>query len=191
MATVYGEITPNIKRFIRKQHMFFVATAPISSQGHVNLSPKGMDCFRVLSNHQVGYMDLVGSGTETSAHVYENGRITFMFCAFDGPPSILRLYGTGRLVLPNSPEWPEYSPKFPIVTATRQIILADIERVQTSCGFVVPLYDYKTERDVHPRWAEKVGPEGIDEFNREHSLKSIDGIVTALADRGHLKHPVE
>ncbi len=93
MASIHENITPALQEFIKNQHIFYVATAPLSSEGHVNCSPKGMDCFRVLSDHQVGYMDLVGSGTETSAHVHENGRITFMFCSFDGPPSILRLYG--------------------------------------------------------------------------------------------------
>lgn len=181
MATIYENITPKLKDFIENQHIFFVATAPLSGQGHINLSPKGMDCFRVLSPNLVGYMDLVGSGTETSAHVYENGRITFMFCAFDGAPSILRLYGKGRLVLPGSPEWAEIADQFPIVAATRQIILADIDRVQTSCGFVVPTYEYKAERDIHPRWAEEVGPDGIAAFNRGHSAQSIDGIETALA----------
>src|SRR5512146_1993651 len=121
MAKVHEAITPEIAEFIKRQHMFFVATAPLSEDGHVNLSPKGLDCFRVLGPQQVGYMDLVGSGNETAAHVLENGRITFMFCAFEGAPNILRLYGTGRVVLPEADEWPALTQIFTVVPSTRQI----------------------------------------------------------------------
>ena len=120
------EITAEYKSFIEDQHLFFVTTAPFNEEGHINLSPKGFDCFRVLSPTTVGYLDIVGSGNETSAHLLENGRITFMFCAFDGPPKILRLYGKGKTVLPGDDEWDELSKQFTILPATRQIIVADI-----------------------------------------------------------------
>ena len=105
MAKFYNEISAHHKEFIEKQHMFFVASAPLSAEGHVNLSPKGMDCFKVFSANRVAYMDIIGSGNETSAHILENGRITFMFCAYDGPPLILRLYGKGCTVIPGDAEW--------------------------------------------------------------------------------------
>jgi hypothetical protein len=160
--------------------MFFVSSAPLTGDGHVNLSPKGLDCFRVLTPHRVAYMDLVSSGNETSAHLLENGRITIMFCAFDGPPNIVRLYGKGYTVLPSYPEWETLSPLFTIYPSTRQIILADIERVQTSCGYGVPLYEYVGERDHHFKWAEAKGPDGIVEYRNDKNLISMDGLPTLL-----------
>jgi hypothetical protein len=125
-------------------------------------------------------MDLVGSGNETSAHLLENGRITFMFCAYDGPPNILRLYGKGHTVLPGSVEWEVLSPLFTIELGTRQIILADIHMVQTSCGFSVPLYDYVGERDHAQKWAAKKGEDGLEAYKQEKNRVSIDGLKTAL-----------
>jgi hypothetical protein len=180
MAKVHEKITREIGEFIRRQHMFFVATAPLSKDGHVNLSPKGLDCFRILGPQQVGYMDLVGSGNETAAHVLENGRITFMFCAFEGPPNILRLYGTGRVVLPEADEWPALAQVFPIVPSARQIIVAEIERVQTSCGFGVPEYTYAGERDMHFKWASKKSAVDLAEYQEQHNAHSIDGLPTPL-----------
>jgi hypothetical protein len=166
--------------FIEKQKLFFVATAPLSGDGHINLSPKGLDSFRVLSPTQVAYMDIVGSGNETSAHVLENGRITFMFCAFDGPPNILRLYGKGATILPGDAQWAELSAHFTLQPSTRQIIIADIYKVQTSCGFGVPLYEYTGERDHAQKWAEKKGPAGLEAYKEEKNLVSLDGLPTAL-----------
>jgi len=140
--------------FIDKQKIFFVSTAPLGDSGHINLSPKGMDSFRVLSPTRVAYLDIVGSGNETSAHTMENGRITIMFCAFDGPPNILRLYGKGYTVLPGDPEWQALSALFTLPISTRQIIVADVHKVQTSCGFSVPEYIYKGERNHAEKWAE-------------------------------------
>src|SRR5690348_1131798 len=142
MAKVYAEITADLQRFMAQQSLFFVATAPLAGGGHVNLSPKGLNCFRVFDPRRVGYLDITGSGNETAAHVTENGRITFMFCAFAGAPRILRLYGTGRVVLPATEEWAALRPGFPAVPGARQLILADIHRVQTSCGMGVPLLDF-------------------------------------------------
>ncbi len=180
MAKTHESITPALQAFIAKQHLFFVGTAPLSGEGHVNLSPKGLDSFRVLSPQRVAYMDLIGSGNETSAHLLENGRITFMFCAFDGPPNILRLYGKGYTVLPGQLEWQELAAHFTIYPSTRQIIAADITRVQTSCGFGVPLYEYAGEREHHFKWAEAKGQAGLDAYQQEHSRRSIDGLASAL-----------
>ncbi len=168
------------KKFIKEQHIFFVATAPLSGDGRVNLSPKGLDCFRVLDDNRVAYMDLISSGNETSAHTLENGRITFMFCSFTDKPNILRLYGKGFTVLPGSDDWEQYAKDFTIYPSTRQIIVAEIDLVQTSCGFGVPMYAYTGERDIHFEWAEKKGPEGLIEYMKEKNLKSLDALPTDL-----------
>ncbi len=181
MAKTYESITDDLQAFIRAQHLFFVATAPLSAEGHVNLSPKGLDCFRVLSPRQVAYLDLTGSGNETSAHLQENGRIVFMFCAFDGSPSILRLYGTGRVILPDSAEWPAMLAHFRPYPGLRQIILADITRVQTSCGFGVPRLEYVDDRDSLPRWAETKGESGLMTYREEKNALSIDSLPTPLS----------
>lgn len=178
MGKFHDSIKPAHRAFIEKQHIFFVCTAPLSADGHVNLSPKGLDCFRVLSDNQVGYMDLISSGNETSAHTLENGRITLMFCSFEGAPLILRLYGKGRAVLPDSEEWVRFAPQFTIYPSTRQLILADISLVQTSCGFGVPLFSYEGERDIHFDWADKKGKEGLQEYLEEKNLVSLDGLPT-------------
>ena len=157
MAKLYDCITDDLAAFIQAQPLFFVATAPLAADGHVNLSPKGLDCLRILSPQRVAYLDLTGSGNETSAHLLENGRITFMFCAFSGPPNILRLYGQGRTVLPGTAEWGELRPLFPEHLGVRQIIAAEISRVQTSCGYAVPLMDYVKPRDTLTRWAAAKG----------------------------------
>jgi Pyridoxamine 5'-phosphate oxidase len=181
MGKFFENINDHHKEFIEKQHIFFVATAPLSKDGHVNLSPKGLDSFRVLSSNRVAYMDVVSSGNETSAHTRENGRITFMFCSFEGPPSILRLYGKGYTVLPGTAAWDELSPLFSILPSTRQLIVADIHKVQTSCGFGVPLFTYSGQREQHFLWAERKGAEGILQYKLENNLVSLDGLPTVLA----------
>ena len=180
MGKFHTSIQDHHKEFIEHQKMFFVATAPQNLEGHINLSPKGLDSFRVLSPTRVAYMDIVGSGNETSAHLMENRRITFMFCAFDGPPNILRLYGKGYTVLPGDKEWDEMAAHFTLQLATRQIIVADIYNVQTSCGYAVPLYDYTGERDHAQKWAEKKGFDGLEEYKSEKNRKSLDGLPTPL-----------
>src|ERR1700727_2858414 len=127
MAKFFDHILDYHREFIEKQKIFFVASAPLSAEGHVNLSPKGIDSFRIFENNRVAYMDIIGSGNETSAHLIENGRITIMFCAFDGPPLIMRLYGKGYTVLPDDDAWPELSSHFTLMMSTRQIIVADID----------------------------------------------------------------
>lgn len=183
MGKTFESITPKLQRFIEKQRMFFVATAPLAQDGHINLSPKGLDCFRVLDQKRVAYLDLTGSGNETSAHIEENGRITFMFCAFEGKPLILRLYGRGRTVLPGSDMWDELARRFPTYPGVRQIIVADVHRAMTSCGFAVPRYDFVEERDELIQYAEKKGDDGMLRYQRQHNRASIDGIMTTLGKR--------
>lgn len=179
MAKVLECITPELKAFIEAQHVFFVASAPLSEDGHVNLSPKGLDCLRVLSSSRVAYLDLTGSGNETAAHLHENGRITFMFCAFTGAPRILRLYGTGEVVLPGTAEWAELAGLFPVYPGMRQIITAEISRVQTSCGFAVPLMEYTQQRDTLSRWAEAKGDD-LPSYRQQKNATSIDGLPAPL-----------
>ena len=180
MAKLFDCITPELQDFIHNQHLFFVATAPIDLKGHINLSPKGLDTFQILSPTQVAYLDLTGSGNETSAHLEENGRITFMFCAFQGAPKILRLYGSGRTVLPTHSNWPTLSQYFSDMPGVRQIIVADIERIQTSCGYAVPYYQHQGPRDTLIQWAEKKGQDGLQAYWRDKGRISIDGLPTSF-----------
>ncbi|MDX1566475.1 MAG: pyridoxamine 5'-phosphate oxidase family protein [Longimicrobiales bacterium] len=180
MGKTYEGIADHLRAFIEAQPLFFVSTAPLAADGHVNVSPKGLDSFRVLGSDRVAYLDLTGSGNETSAHVAENGRITFLFCSFSGSPKILRLYGTGRTVLPGDEEWDELRPRFPDLPGARQIVLADVHRVQTSCGFGVPVMELVEERDKLVRWAESKGEEGLEEYHREKNARSIDALPTPL-----------
>jgi hypothetical protein len=181
MGKFSEKISAAHQEFIKKQHMFFVGTAPLSTEGRINVSPKGLDCFRVLSENEVAYMDLISSGNETSAHTLENGRITFMFCSFDEKPNILRLYGQGITVLPGSSAWEVYAPHFEIYPSTRQIIVAEIDLVQTSCGFGVPMYNFKGNRDLHFIWAEEKGEQGLDQYISDKNLISLDGLPTAIS----------
>lgn len=180
MGKFHPHIHPEHEAFIREQHIFFVATSPLQADGRINLSPKGLDAFRVLSEHEVGYMDLISSGNETSAHTRENGRITIMFCSFGEKPLILRLYGKGRALLKGTPEYERYAPRFKTYPSTRQLIIAEIDLVQTSCGFGVPQYNYQGERDIHFEWAERKGDEGLKEYIQKNNLVSLDGLPTDL-----------
>jgi hypothetical protein len=181
MAKVFASITDDLQRFIAAQQMFFVATAPLAADGHVNLSPKGLDSFRILSPNQVAYLDLTGSGNETSAHLQENERITLMFCAFQEPPVILRLYGKGRTVLPDAPDWEPLYNQFLPIPGTRQIIVAAIDRVQTSCGMGVPLYEPVAQRQSLLKWADKKGKDGLKDYQQQKNRSSIDGLPAPLA----------
>ncbi|MGI0486153.1 pyridoxamine 5'-phosphate oxidase family protein [Pantanalinema rosaneae CENA516] len=180
MAKLFDRITEELQQFIAIQPIFFVATAPLSRSGHVNMSPKGLDSFRILSPYQVAYLDLTGSGNETSAHLQENGRITFMFCAFQEPPCILRLYGQGRVVLPDTPDWHDLYAKFVPIPGARQIIVADISRVQTSCGLGVPLFEHQAQRQHLVTWADKKGEQGLKEYRQLKNSVSVDGLPTPL-----------
>jgi hypothetical protein len=180
MGKFFDTINDSHRAFIEKQKLFFTATAPLSADGHVNLSPKGIDSFRVLSGTKVAYMDIVGSGNETSAHILENGRLTIMFCAFEGPPNILRLYGSGYTVLPKDEEWKYLAPHFDLQLATRQIIVSEVHKVQTSCGFSVPYYEYLGERDHAQKWAENKGADGLLAYKEQKNRISMDGLPTPL-----------
>ncbi len=180
MAEFLPELDEHLSAFIQQQKMFFTATAPMD--GRVNLSPKRLDTFRILSPSSVGYLDGTGSGNETAAHLLQNSRITIMFRAFDGPPLILRLYAKGRSVRSGSADRSTLRPHFgPHMTGERQLIIADIQNVQTSCGFGVPLFDFKEHRTQLPAWAERKGEEGVVAYRAEKNLQSIDGLPTGLA----------
>lgn len=179
MAKFLDHLDERLTAFIQQQHMFFVATAP--RKGRVNLSPKGMDTFRVLSPSRVGYLDLTGSGNETAAHLLENGRLTFMFCAFNGPPLILRLYGIGKALRASEAEWGSLRPAFGgTIPGERQLIVLDIATVQTSCGFGVPTYSFDAQRDTLRTWAEKKGTEELVKYRALKNRTSIDGLPTGF-----------
>jgi general stress protein 26 len=179
MSKFFEEITPEIKSFIENQKMFFVATAP--REGHINLSPKGMDTFRVLDAHTAIYLDLTGSGNETAAHLLENGRITIMFCSFDKSAMIMRLHGHGRVIHPRDPEWENYLAKFPPAPGVRQIMEISVERAMNSCGYAVPRLneDGLEERETLRKYWEKEGADP-ERYQRKHNARSIDGLPTGL-----------
>ncbi|MBD2846728.1 pyridoxamine 5'-phosphate oxidase family protein [Paenibacillus sp. IB182496] len=180
MGKRWDALQPRHEAFIREQHLFFVASAPLDASGHVNLSPKGHDTLRILSPHRVAYLDLTGSGNETSAHLSENGRLTMMFCAFEGAPNILRLYGTGTVVLPGSAEWEELAPSFTLLPGARQIIAMDISLVQTSCGYSIPFMAYEGERETLQRWAAQQGERGLQQYRKTRNSRSLDDLPTPL-----------
>lgn len=176
MGKVYEEIDARNAAFIRRQHVFFVATAPRSDTGLVNLSPKGLESFAILDPLTVAYLDLVGSGIETVSHVRENGRIVFVFCAFEGPPRILRLHGRGDVVEPGDPEWDQLAGHFPARSNARSVVRARLQRIADSCGYGVPTYRYEGQRSQLDQWAEKRGVEGIASYKKEHNHHSLDGL---------------
>jgi len=180
LAEIFEQISDDLAAFIAAQPLFFVATAP-SSGGHINLSPKGMDTLRVIDAETVAYLDLTGSGNETSAHSAENGRLTMMFCSFDAKAMILRLYGRGSTLLPGDARFEQLRPKFPELPGARQIIVLDVERVQTSCGYAVPRMDNPRHRDSLLRWAENKGDEGLVEYRERKNFVSIDGLPAPIA----------
>lgn len=177
MAKLYPEIDAEMAAWIEAQPLFFVATAPLSEDGHINLSPRGLDTLRVLGPREAAYLDLTGSGNETAAHLAENGRITLMLCAFEGKPRIVRLYGQGMVVLPADPEWDSLRCLFPgSIKGERQIVRVDVRRIQTSCGFGVPLMALEGQRDDLPAWTAKKGPGGIRDYQLSKNAMSIDGL---------------
>lgn len=175
MAKFYTRLEEQLQNFIGEQKMFFTATAP--EEGRINLSPKGMDTFRCLDEGtRVAYLDLTGSGNETAAHLSENGRMTVMFCSFSDSPLILRIYGRGRIVRPEDEEWATLRPHFPVLPGERQIVLLEVESAQTSCGFAVPVYELKEERQMLAEWTLKKGEGGIRDYRSEKNRVSIDGL---------------
>ena len=179
---LHDQIDEGMAEWIDRQPLFFVASAPLAAEGHINLSPRGLDSFRVLGPRRVGWLDLTGSGNETAAHLAENGRITVMFCAFEGDPRILRLFGKGRSVFPGSGEWEGLRGEFPQLSGARQIVIVEVERIQTSCGYGVPLMELKGERSRLLEWAEKKGDEGVAEYREKNNRVSIDGLPAPIAD---------
>jgi hypothetical protein len=177
MGKVYERLDDTLVGFIGRQHVFFVGTAPDSPDGHLNVSPKGLDTFRILGPKSVAYLDLTGSGIETVAHLRQNGRITIMFCAFAGRPLILRLYGRGRVVEPGDPEWDGLIAHFREYAGARSVVVVDLERIADSCGFAVPLYEYQGERSQLIDYANRKGPEGLEEYRARKNRASIDGIA--------------
>jgi hypothetical protein len=182
LGKMFDSLLPEHEAFIRRQHLFFVGSAPLSAEGHVNLSPKGYDALRILSPNEVAYLDLTGSGNETAAHLEENGRITVMFAAFEGQPLILRLYGKGQVILPGSVDWERLEGLFPKLSGARQIILVTVHGVQTSCGFGVPLYSYEGDRETLVKWAENKGDSGLKEYRRQKNAVSLDGLPSSYAE---------
>ncbi|MEW6120708.1 MAG: pyridoxamine 5'-phosphate oxidase family protein [Pseudomonadota bacterium] len=180
MARFYPELEARHRDFIAAQKIFFTASGTATSR--LNLSPKGMDSLRVLSPRRVAYLDLTGSGNETAAHLKHDGRLTLMWCSFDADPLILRLYGRGSAVRRQDADWADLRAHFPNLPGERQLIVLDIESVQTSCGYAVPLYTYRGERDTLARWAEKKGPVGLLDYWREKNQVSIDGLPTHLLE---------
>jgi hypothetical protein len=176
MGKIYPLISPEQRSWIAQQRVFFVATAPLSAAGHINCSPKGGDTFRVLGDGEVAYADLTGSGVETTAHLQENGRIVVLFCAFEGPPKIVRLHGAGEVVYPSDRRFGGLASHFPSVPGIRSVIRIEVSRVSDSCGFAVPFFDYVENRKALDSWAEKKGPEGLCAYRQEKNQFSIDGI---------------
>lgn len=176
MAKFYNALTKRLQSFIENQHIFFVATAP--EEGRINLSPKGMDSLRVLDTNRIAWLNVTGSGNETAAHILENPRITIMFCAFEGAPNILRLYGKAKAVYPGDDGWNELEPLFPKLPGTRQIFDISIESAQTSCGMSIPFYEYTGEREQLNDWAKEKGEDGIKTYWEERNTISIDGKPT-------------
>jgi hypothetical protein len=177
VAKVFDGIDDKLARWLERQPVFFVATAPLAPDGHINLSPKGtLGTFRVLDRDTVAYLDLTGSGAETLAHLRENGRVTLMFCAFDGPPNIIRLYGSGAAVLPSSPDFPSLVAGFPAHPGIRSVIRVAVSRVADSCGYAVPRMSLDAERDVLDLHNAKKGPEKLAAYRVARNAESIDGL---------------
>ncbi|MEL6660252.1 MAG: pyridoxamine 5'-phosphate oxidase family protein [Bacteroidota bacterium] len=178
MAKFFPQLSTALQNFIADQQMFFVATADVD--GRVNLSPKGLDSLKVLGPERIIWLNLTGSGNETAAHLLAVNRMTLMFCSFAGNPLILRVYGTARAVYPGDEEWDTLVASFPRLDGARQIFDLQIESVQTSCGYAVPLYDYVGQRDRLFQWAEQKGEEGIKQYWVDRNAKSIDGKPTGM-----------
>ncbi|MBT8223601.1 MAG: pyridoxamine 5'-phosphate oxidase family protein [Eudoraea sp.] len=171
-------LSPTQIDFISQQKIFFVSTA--MAEGRINLSPKGMDAFRVIDESKVVWLNLTGSGNETATHLQHAPRMTIMFCAFEGKPLILRLYGSARVYHPRDPEYGEYLPMFPETPGSRQIITMEIELVQSSCGMAVPIMQYQEDRRLLLDWARNKGQEGLQEYLSQKNQVSLDGHQTGI-----------
>ncbi len=176
MGKTYQSIDESVRSFITAQKMFFVASAPLSAEGHVNVSPKGFDAFRILSPNTIAYLDLFGSGIETIAHVRENRRITIMFAAFDGPPKIMRLYGQGTVFESGEPGFDALAPLFPQLPGIRSVIMVDVTRITDSCGWGVPVYDFVQDRETYGKAIAGMSPQKLADAVEASNRASIDGL---------------
>lgn len=183
MARTHDVLDEELSAWIAAQPVFFVATAPSGADGHVNVSPKGYDAFRVLGPREAAYLDLTGSGAETIAHLRQNGRLTIMFCAFSGRPRIVRLHGRGRVVLPGDEDFAEHLRCFPELSGARAVIHLTIERISSSCGYAVPRMALVEERPTLLEWADRNGDEGLIGYRTEKNSTSIDGLPAIDAER--------
>lgn len=181
MGQLYSEISDKLTQFIKEQKIFFVATATADSR--VNISPKGMDSLKVINNNRVVWLNVTGSGNETSAHIQQNNRMTIMFMAFEGSPMILRLYGQAKVIHINEPEWQALFPLFQPITGARQIFDLTVDLVQTSCGMAVPFFDYVKEREQLKDWAIKKGDKGLKEYWQTKNQQSLDGIPSNIISK--------
>lgn len=181
MGQRFTELSDKHIQFIAEQQIFFVGTATADSR--VNISPKGMDSFRVLSNNRVVWLNVTGSSNETSAHIQQSPRMTMMFCAFEGPPLILRLYGNAKVVHRSDPEWGSLATLFNLLPGARQIFDVTLDLVQTSCGMAVPNFNYVGDRELLSDWATKKGEEGLKRYWEEKNTVSIDGIPTNIVTK--------
>ena len=182
MGKEYTEIDERLQKWISRQKMFFVATAPNAPDGLINCSPKGLDSLRVLGPNQIAYVDTGGSGIETVAHLNDNGRILLMLCAFEGPPKIFRFYGQGTAMEPHDAGFADVLAKFPPMPAARNIILINVERIIDSCGFGVPLFEFKAHRDSLPNYFAKQSEEDILAYRRNSNSKSLEGLPGLAAE---------
>lgn len=180
MATIYDKLDDKMMDFIKEQNMFFVSTAP--KDGRINLSPKGLDSLRILSESQVAYVNLAGSGNETSAHLLEDNRMTMMFCSFSRKTNIMRLYGTAREIIPEDDEFADLAKKLPDIIAIRQIYILTIEGIQLSCGYGVPIMDHIGDRETLEKYWLNKGPEGLEKYKQDKNLTTIDGLRTRLPE---------
>ena len=183
MGQPYDSLSDKHIQFIKDQKIFFVGTA--AATGRVNVSPKGMDSLRVINPNRVVWLSVTGSGNETAAHVQALPRMTLMFCAFEGNPTILRLYGQAKVIHPRDPEWSELLPLFPALPGTRQIFDLAVDLVQTSCGMAVPFFSFEGERDQLIAWANKRGDEGVKQYWEEENQTSLDGLPTHIVAANH------
>ncbi len=178
MGRVYESIDERLAAFIDRQPMFFVATAPSGTGGHVNCSPKSNDGdLVVLAEREVAYRDLTGSGVETIAHLRDNGRIVIMLCAFEGPPRIVRLHGRGEAIVPSDPRFAALAARFPEHGGTRAFIRLDVDRISDSCGYGVPLMTFVGHRENLDHWAETKGAQGMADYRAEKNAQSLDGLA--------------
>ena len=191
MGSVFPRIDDKIRAWISRQHIFFVSTAPLAEQGHINCSPKGGDSLRVVDDHTLIYLETAGSGVETIVHLRENGRIVIMMCAFDGPPKIYRFHGHGDVVLSSHSDFAEFAALFDNdLLGIRSVIRIKVDRVSDSCGFGVPLLDFCEERKASRKWSEQHGADAIRDYVAKKNLVSIDGLPGLTPEEAKTVSPV-